>query len=99
VKVVASKQQRLVGLPCDGYGLLMVAFHVRNVPEHVAAALRERASRHGHSLQQELLLILESSAAESVSATTAPSPIRLKTVRTTGFSTWSRDEIYDGEAT
>jgi len=63
----------------------------------VAAALRERASRHGHSLQQELLSILESAAAEPASSTTAPPPIRLKTVRTGGTSTWSREEIYGDE--
>jgi plasmid stability protein len=74
----------------------MVAFNVRNVPEPVAAALRERAGRHGHSLQQELLLILESAAAEPMSGTATP-PIRLTTVRTAGTSTWSREEIYGDE--
>ena len=72
----------------------MVAFNIRNVPEPVAAALRERASRHGRSLQKELLLILESAAAEPTSGVASSSPIELKTVRTTGSSTWSRDEIY-----
>jgi len=76
----------------------MVAFNVRNVPEPVAAALRERASRHGRSLQQELLAILEKAAAEPASATTPLSPIELKTVRTTGSSSWSREEIYGDEA-
>jgi len=75
----------------------MVAFNIRNVPEPVAAALRERASRHGHSLQQELLSILESAAAEPASSTTTPPPIRLETVRTNGTSTWSREEIYGDE--
>jgi plasmid stability protein len=76
----------------------MVAFNVRNVPEPIAAALRERASRHGRSLQQELLVILEAAAAEPVSATSPPAPIQLKTVRTAGSSSWSREEIYDDEA-
>lgn len=76
---------------------VMTAFHVRGVPEPVAAALRERANRHGRSLQQELLLILESAAAEPASDTAAPPPIELKTVRTAGTSTWSREEIYDDE--
>jgi len=75
----------------------MVAFNVRNVPEPVAAALRERARQHGHSLQQELLVILESAAAEPLAAAEAPPPIRLRTVRTSGASTWSRDEIYGNE--
>jgi plasmid stability protein len=75
----------------------MVALNIRNVPEPVAAALRERASRHGRSLQQELLSILESAAAEPASSTKAPPPIQLKTVRTGGTSTWSREEIYGDE--
>jgi plasmid stability protein len=75
----------------------MVAINIRNVPEPVAAALRERASRHGHSLQAELLSILEAAATEPPPATTVPSPIRLKTVRTGGSSTWSRREIYGDE--
>jgi hypothetical protein len=36
--------------------------------------LRERASRHGHSLQQELLLILEAAAAEPVTDLVPPPP-------------------------
>jgi plasmid stability protein len=72
----------------------MVAFNVRNVPEPVAAALRERASRHGHSLQHELLLILEAAASEPATDVTAPPPIQLTTVRTSGSSAWSREEIY-----
>jgi plasmid stability protein len=76
----------------------MVAFNVRNVPEPVAAALRERASKHGHSLQQELLLILETAAAEPTLGTAPPSPIRLVTVRTGGTSAWSREEIYSDDS-
>jgi plasmid stability protein len=75
----------------------MVAFNIRNVPEPVATALRERASKHGHSLQQELLSILESVAAEPVPVTSTPPPVQLKTVRTSGASTWSRDEMYDDD--
>jgi plasmid stability protein len=76
----------------------MVAFNVRNVPEPVAAALRERASKHGHSLQQELLLILEAAAEEPTLGTAAPAPIQLVTVRAGGTSTWSREEIYSDES-
>jgi plasmid stability protein len=75
----------------------MVAFNIRNVPEPVAAALRERASQHGRSLQQELLVILESAAAEPLPPAEAPPPIHLTTVRTSGSSTWSREEIYGDE--
>lgn len=73
----------------------MVGINIRDVPEPVAAALRERAIRHGKSLQQEVLTILESAAAEPVTGASALPPIRLNTVRTEGSSTWSREEIYD----
>jgi hypothetical protein len=73
----------------------MVAFNVRNVPGPVASALRERASRHGHSLQQELLLILETAAAEPATDLAPPPPIPLHTVRAGGTSTWPRESIYD----
>ncbi|MGI8622642.1 MAG: FitA-like ribbon-helix-helix domain-containing protein, partial [Solirubrobacteraceae bacterium] len=32
----------------------MTALHVRNLPESVVTALRERAARHGQSMQQEI---------------------------------------------
>ena len=74
----------------------MVAFNVRNVPGSVASALRERASRHGHSLQQELLLILEAAAAEPVTdLPPPPPPISLHTVHARTTSTWSREAIYE----
>jgi len=72
----------------------MVAFNVRNVPGPVAAALRERATRHGHSLQQELLLILEAAAAEPTADLVPPPPIRLHTVRSQATATWPRESIY-----
>jgi hypothetical protein len=59
--------------------------------------LRERARRHGRSLQQELLSILEAAAAKPRSPA-MPLPIQLKTVRTNASSTWSRAEIYDNES-
>jgi antitoxin (DNA-binding transcriptional repressor) of toxin-antitoxin stability system len=58
-------------------------------------ALRERARRHGVSLEQELSALL--AAAEAGQADTALPPIRLTTVRTTATSTWSREEIYGDE--
>lgn len=72
----------------------MPAIHIRNVPEPVATALRERASKHGRSLQAELLSILEAAANEPVSAAAHRHPIRLTTVRAGGSSTWPREEIY-----
>ncbi len=71
----------------------MPAMHVRNVPERVIAGLRERAERHGHSMQQELLAILESAAAEPTSGE-RPRPIELITVHTDGSPGWRREEIY-----
>ena len=75
----------------------MVALNVRNVPGPVAAALRERARRHGRSLQQELLDILESAAAEPAHGSGSLPPLELTTVNIGGSSTWSREEIYDDD--
>ena len=58
-------------------------------------ALRERARRHGVSLERELSALL--AAAEAGPADTALPPIRLTTVRTAATSTWSREEIYGDE--
>lgn len=72
----------------------MPAIHVRDVPEPVMAALRERAARHQHSMQQELHQILAAAAAEPLAAQ-AVEPLVLTTVHTKGTSTWGRGEIYD----
>jgi plasmid stability protein len=73
----------------------MVAFNVSNVPGPVAAALRERARKHGRSLQQELLAILESAATEPTPSPGSLPPLELTTVNSGGMSTWSREDIYD----
>jgi hypothetical protein len=39
----------------------------------------------------------EDASAEPAIGTAALPPIQLKTVRTSGLSTWSREEIYDDE--
>ena len=57
----------------------MVAFNVRNVPGPIAAALRERARRHGRSLQQELLDILKAAAAEPMPSSASLPPLDLVT--------------------
>jgi len=59
------------------------------------STLRERARRHGLSLEQELSALLAAAEADPVDA--ALPPIRLTTVRGTGASTWSREEIYGDE--
>ena len=57
--------------------------------------LRERARRHGRSLEQEFRAILD--LAENGIETAPLPPIRLATVRTAGSSSWSREEIYGDE--
>ncbi|MGH9071419.1 MAG: FitA-like ribbon-helix-helix domain-containing protein [Acidimicrobiales bacterium] len=71
----------------------MTALHVRNVPESVVTALRERAVGHGQSMQQEIRQILEA-AAKASPPRGAPEPVSLITVRTSVTSTWDREEIY-----
>lgn len=61
--------------------------------EGLVRILRERAKRHGRSLEQELRVILD--LAENAPAPLPP--IRLTTVRTASGSTWSREEIYGDE--
>lgn len=73
----------------------MKALHVRNVPESVVISLRERAARHGHSMQHELRLVLEAAAKEPVPSEVRE-PVRLVTVPAgAATSTWSRGEMYD----
>ena len=72
----------------------VVAFNVRNVPGPVAAALHERARRHGRSLQQELVAILESAAAEPTEGSASLPPLHLTMVNVGGSSTWYREKLY-----
>jgi antitoxin (DNA-binding transcriptional repressor) of toxin-antitoxin stability system len=57
--------------------------------------LRERARRHGRSLEQEFRAILD--LAENGIETAPLPPIRLATVRTAGSSSWPREETYGDE--
>jgi PHD/YefM family antitoxin component YafN of YafNO toxin-antitoxin module len=68
---------------------------VMDETEGLLRILRERAKRHGRSLEQELRAILD--AAGNVTGPPRLPPIRLTTVRTAGGSTWSREEIYGDE--
>lgn len=70
------------------------AIHIRHVPERTLAALRERADRHGRSVQKEILLILEE-AATAPAPGEAPPPLRLRTVPAGSTSTWRREDIYE----
>jgi plasmid stability protein len=44
---------------------------IKDVPESIAAALRQRAARHHRSLQGELMAIVEGAAAEEAAASPA----------------------------
>ncbi|WP_375503265.1 plasmid stability protein stbC [uncultured Jatrophihabitans sp.] len=72
----------------------MPAVHVRNVPESVLTALRERAAINGQSMQAEIRQVL-AAAAEAPLPRPRPEPVRLTTVRAASATTWSRREIYD----
>lgn len=74
----------------------MSAIHVRDVPASTVAALRERARRRGHSMQQEVREILEAAAAEQVPSEPLPA-IELVTTHSGMRSTWRREDIYDDE--
>jgi antitoxin (DNA-binding transcriptional repressor) of toxin-antitoxin stability system len=63
--------------------------------ERLITTLRERARRHGLSLEQELSAILAAAGADQARA--ALPAIRLTTVRGAATSTWSREEIYGDE--
>jgi len=68
---------------------------IMNETEGLVRILRERARRHGRSIQQELRAMLE--VAENGPGPAPLPPIRLATVRRAGSSTWSREEIYGDE--
>jgi len=64
--------------------------------EGLVRILRERAKRHGRSLEQELRAIL-AAAEKGPEPAPLPPPIRLTTARTAGSSSWSREDIYCDE--
>jgi plasmid stability protein len=72
------------------------AIHIRNVPEAMLSALRERAEAHGRSMQQEVLAILDAATAEPIPRQ-PPSPIQLVTTRTSTHTTWRREDVYGDE--
>lgn len=74
----------------------MPAIQIRNVPERLLAALKERAARHGRSMQQELVAILESATAKAPAPESTP-PLRLVTVKTRNKVRWTREDIYGDE--
>jgi len=74
----------------------MTALHIRDVPEATVVAIRERARRDGVSMQAALRQILNDAAAAPTDI--APvEPVRLTTTRTSGQSTWRREDLYDDD--
>lgn len=74
----------------------MPALHIRDVPEATVAALKRRAARHGHSVQQELREVLENAVAEPV-AGARPQRLVLRTVATGRSEPWDRADLYDDD--
>jgi len=74
----------------------MPALHVRDVPDETLLALKRRAARHGHSVQQETRSMLIRLAAEPL-AGPRPRPLRLHTVATGLTDPFDRDDFYDDE--
>ena len=70
-----------------------VSLSVENVPDKMAERLRERARRHHHSLQEELMTILEEAlGSERLSLEEAEQRIRTLDLRTDDESTgWLRE--------
>jgi plasmid stability protein len=71
----------------------MPALHIRDVPEETVAAIKRRAARHGHSVQQELREVLEKAAGEPTIGS-RPRALILTTVETGRESTFERADFY-----
>jgi plasmid stability protein len=74
----------------------MPALHIRDVPEETIAALKRRAARHGHSVQQELREVLAHAASERV-AGSRPRRLTLRTVATGRAEPFDRHDFYDDD--
>ena len=74
----------------------MPALHIRDVPERTVAAIKRRAARHGHSVQQELREVLDTAAAEPV-AGARPRRLNLRTVATGRTAPFDRAGFYDDD--
>lgn len=75
----------------------MQAIHIRDVPEHIVAALKRRAKAHHRSLQGEVLAALEEAALRAPPAEPPP-PLQLALSDVASVGGWSRDEIYGDDA-
>ena len=72
----------------------MPALHIRDVPEETVAAIKRRAARRGHSVQQELREVLNKSAGKPIVGV-RPRPLSLRTVETGRTAAFDRAEFYD----
>jgi plasmid stability protein len=71
----------------------MPALHIRDVSEETVAAIKRRAARHGHSVQQELREVLQRAAAEPVTGS-RPRRLSLRTVETRHQGSFERADFY-----
>lgn len=71
----------------------MPALHIRDVPEDTVAALKRRAARRGHSVQQELRELLDKAAAEPVPSR-LPRRLDLQMVETGSVEAFDRGDFY-----
>jgi plasmid stability protein len=71
----------------------MPALHIRDVPEETVAAIKRRAARRGHSVQQELRELLGAAAAEPI-AGARPRSLNLRTVDTGRTAPFDRTQFY-----
>jgi plasmid stability protein len=74
----------------------MPALHIRDVREETVAAIKRRAARHGHSVQQELREVLDKAAGEPI-AGARPRPLHLRTVATGRTGAFDRADFYDDD--
>lgn len=74
----------------------MQAVHIRDVPEETLEALRRRAARSGHSMQQELRAVLTRAANEPADDV-PPRVLRLHTVTTGRSEAFDRADFYDDD--
>ncbi len=71
----------------------MTSLHIRDIKPETLAGLKRLARQHNRSLQGELRAILE--RASRLAPPEEAVKLNLTTVKGSGESSWSRDQIYD----
>lgn len=74
----------------------MPALHIRDVPEETVEAIKRRAARRGHSMQQELREVLDQAAAAPPPGS-RPRRLALRTVTTGSAEAFDRADFYDDD--